>query len=61
MSSLAVFPAPSLQDTITITEYNSNFLTAENPRECQPCLYTFGQVIMYLILKKHLKIIFVYH
>jgi hypothetical protein len=44
MSSLAVFPSPSLQDTITINEYNSNFATAD-PRECQPCTYSFGQVI----------------
>ncbi|XP_028402872.1 aladin-like isoform X2 [Dendronephthya gigantea] len=45
MSSLAVFPAPYLHDldTVTISEYNSNFLVGENPRELQPCLYTFGQ------------------
>ena len=44
MSSLAVFPAPGFQNTITITEYNSKLVTAEEPKECQPSLYTFGQV-----------------
>ena len=44
MSSLAVFPAPALQGTITINEYNSNFVTAD-PKELQPCFYSFGQVI----------------
>lgn len=45
MSSLAVFPAPDLlQNTITITEYNSTLVTAEEPEEGQPALYTFGQV-----------------
>ena len=59
LSSLAVFPAPGVQDTITVTEYNSNFFTAENPRESQPCLYTFGQVqiIFYYDVKHFICII----
>lgn len=46
MSSLAVFPTPGPQDSITISEYNSNFVyKAENPSESQPYSYAFGQVI----------------
>ena len=51
MSSLAVFPAPDLQNTITITEYNSTLVTAEEPEEGQSALYIFGQVKIILLVR----------
>ena len=45
MSSLAVFPPPSLQENITLSEYNSSLTIGDHTKRSKPSLYTFGQVL----------------